>query len=245
MIATPNRSNAPVQWTHLHPDWVLDTASFPSSAIQRLELPNRRLQHWLDALPGLLQNLTSSEIDLDCGDWPLNCSDIKQLVAAAEGVGCRIEQLSGSIPETIVSASALGLNARLHSRESSRSGNPAGKDPDPSRLLFHQGTLRSGDHLQSDGDILLLGDVNPGAKITAAGHVLVWGRLRGVAHAGRDGNTQAKIVALQLRPLQLRIAQAVARGPEEVPQVGLAEQAILHNDEIVIEAAPAQAFSTQ
>jgi septum site-determining protein MinC len=85
--------------------------------------------------------------------------------------------------------------------------------------------------------VLLLGDVNPGARISAAGHVLVWGRLRGIAHAGVSGNREARIVALQLRPLQLRIADVVARGPEGLPPPGLAEQALLVEGEIRIDPA--------
>jgi septum site-determining protein MinC len=85
--------------------------------------------------------------------------------------------------------------------------------------------------------VLLLGDLNAGARLSATGDILVWGRLRGIAHAGCHGDRQARIVALQLRPLQLRIADAVARGPEEAPAPGLAEQARLVDGEIRIEAA--------
>ncbi len=84
---------------------------------------------------------------------------------------------------------------------------------------------------------MLLGDVNPGAMVSAEGSVLVWGRLRGVAHAGREGDASARITALQLRPLQLRIAGAVARGPDDIPPAGLAEQAMLVDGEIRIEPA--------
>jgi septum site-determining protein MinC len=104
-------------------------------------------------------------------------------------------------------------------------------------MLVHRGTLRSGDHLQADGTVLLLGDVNPGARISAGGHVLVWGRLRGIAHAGCTGNGDARIVALQLRPLQLRIAAAVARGPEGSPPTGLAEEARIVDGAIQIDPA--------
>ena len=106
--------------------------------------------------------------------------------------------------------------------------------------MVHQGTLRSGDHFQSDGSLLVVGDVNPGARISAAADVMVWGRLRGVAHAGRDGATEARIVSLHLRPLQLRIASVVARGPEDQPVAGMAEQARLVDGEIVIEPAEPQ-----
>jgi septum site-determining protein MinC len=70
--------------------------------------------------------------------------------------------------------------------------------------------------------------------------VLVWGTLRGVAHAGCHGDRQARITALQLRPVQLRIAEAVARGPEDLPVVGVAEQAQLVDGAIVINPATAQ-----
>jgi septum site-determining protein MinC len=91
-----------------------------------------------------------------------------------------------------------------------------------------------------EGSLLVLGDVNPGARVSAAGDVRIWGRLRGVAHAGRGGNTEARIVALQLRPLQLRIAGAVARGPDDQPPAGFCEQAVLQGGAIAIEPAEPQ-----
>jgi septum site-determining protein MinC len=86
--------------------------------------------------------------------------------------------------------------------------------------------------------VLVLGDVNPGARVSAGGHVLVWGRLRGIAHAGCRGDASARIVALQLRPLQLRIAGAVARGPDDSPPPGVAEQASLVDGVIRLDPAP-------
>jgi septum site-determining protein MinC len=120
---------------------------------------------------------------------------------------------------------------------------PADSDPDSREqeqapaLLIHRATLRSGDHLKARHHVLLIGDVNPGAQISAGGNVLVWGRLRGCAHAGIQGDLNARITALQLRPLQLRIADLVARGPEEKPQPGLAEEARIVDGEIAIEPA--------
>ena len=104
-------------------------------------------------------------------------------------------------------------------------------------ILFHEGTLRSGENLEADEDLLVLGDVNPGAKVSAGGNVMILGRLRGVAHAGITGNTEAKIMALQLKPLQLRIADKLARGPEEMPEEGLAEEAFIESGQIVIKPA--------
>ncbi len=65
--------------------------------------------------------------------------------------------------------------------------------------------------------MVVLGDLNPGSSVVADGDILVWGRLRGVAHAGASGNTQCRIMALQMQPTQLRIADQVARAPESLP----------------------------
>jgi septum site-determining protein MinC len=63
--------------------------------------------------------------------------------------------------------------------------------------------------------VIILGDINPGGMVIADGDILVWGRLRGVAHAGAGGNRECLIMALQMEPTQLRIADAVARAPEK------------------------------
>ena len=73
---------------------------------------------------------------------------------------------------------------------------------------------------------------------------MIWGRLRGTAHAGKPNNSEARIVALQLRPLQLRIAGKIARGPQEKPEEGLAEQAIIEGEEIVIQPAKSNSFKS-
>jgi septum site-determining protein MinC len=68
--------------------------------------------------------------------------------------------------------------------------------------------------------VVILGDVNPGAEIVANGNVMVWGRLRGMVHAGAKGNNKAVICALDLSPMQLRIADQVSAAlkPQENPR---------------------------
>ena len=207
-----------------------------------VRLPDQRLDHWRDRLPDLLSNCSETIIDLDCGDWILSCSDLKDLSALVDHAGHQLGRITSRAPETVVSASALGLDASSSRTPSRRDKQTDSAVEGGSDLLFHHGTLRSGDHLQSERSILLYGDVNPGARISSAADVLVWGRLRGVAHAGCEGSTTAKIIALQLRPLQLRIADVVARGPEDLPQAGLAEQAELKDGVIAIEPAVIQSF---
>ena len=67
------------------------------------------------------------------------------------------------------------------------------------------------------GTVVILGDINPGGVVVADGDIVVWGRLRGVAHAGANGNSQCMIMALQMEPTQLRIADCVARAPKQMP----------------------------
>jgi septum site-determining protein MinC len=75
-------------------------------------------------------------------------------------------------------------------------------------------TLRSGQTLRHPGHVVILGDVNPGAEIVAGGHVLIWGRMRGVVHAGAAGDETATVCALDLTPTQLRIAGHISVSPE-------------------------------
>lgn len=81
-------------------------------------------------------------------------------------------------------------------------------------LLIHR-TVRSGQKYRYAGTIIVLGDVNPGAELVADGNIIVWGKLRGVVHAGASGNEDAMIGALALAPTQLRIGAHIARAPDE------------------------------
>ena len=191
------------------------------------------LQETLYALGG--QNLQGS-ILLDAGGWLLRLPELRSLQQRLQRQRLQLVRVRAERPETLVAAAALGLETEATPAAPPTMSPQAALTPDDD-LTIHRGTLRSGDHLQSQGSVLLLGDLNPGARISAGGHVLVWGRLRGVAHAGVRGDRTARIVALHLRPLQLRIADAVARGPADAPADGQAEEAQLVNGEIQIEPA--------
>ncbi|NPA58480.1 MAG: septum site-determining protein MinC [Aquificae bacterium] len=96
-------------------------------------------------------------------------------------------------------------------------------------------TLRSGERIEYDGDVLVIGDVNPDAYIIASGNIIVMGNLRGVVHAGANGDETATVMALKLMPQQLRIASYYTRSPDnpEVPEHP--EKAFVENNQIVIE----------
>ena len=103
--------------------------------------------------------------------------------------------------------------------------------------IMIQRTLRSGQNLHYDGNVVIMGDVNPGAEIVASGHVLVMGALRGLVHAGATGEEEATVTALTLTPTQLRIAAHITRPPDGngADFVKLPEVARIKNDVVVIE----------
>ncbi len=105
--------------------------------------------------------------------------------------------------------------------------------------ILHEGVLRSGQDVSFDGNVVVLGDVNPGAEIVAAGNVVVMGVLRGTVYAGAKGSDRAVIVAFRLQPVQLRIANFIARSPDgEVLNPSNPEMACVRDGALVIQAFP-------
>lgn len=101
--------------------------------------------------------------------------------------------------------------------------------------LYHTGTLRGGQSLQHVGNIVLIGDVNPGAELVASGDIVVFGALRGVAHAGAQGDVKARVYALDLAPTQLRIATFIAADAGDRKETSIhPEVACIQNDRIAI-----------
>ncbi len=80
---------------------------------------------------------------------------------------------------------------------------------------YHKGSIRSGQCLTFDGSVVVIGDVNPGGEIKASGNIIILGQLKGIAHAGCNGMTDAFVSALYMIPVQLRIADIITRFPEE------------------------------
>lgn len=78
-----------------------------------------------------------------------------------------------------------------------------------SETKFHRGSLRSGQKLEFDGSLVILGDVNAGAEVLASENIVVLGILRGMAHAGAKGNKEAMIAAAAIESVQVRIANVV------------------------------------
>lgn len=103
--------------------------------------------------------------------------------------------------------------------------------------ILVQRTLRSGQSVRYSGNVVILGDVNPGAEVAATGNIIVMGALRGVVHAGANGDETAVVMAFRLNPTQLRIANHITRPPDnETVDLEFPEIARIKEGVVTIEA---------
>ncbi len=158
-----------------------------------------------------------SPVHLMAGDQLL---DGLKLQAIADGLGeveLQLVRIYTSRRQTAVAAVTAGYSVEQQSLSYSLSQTPAEPVPILADPLYLQMTVRSGVEIRHPGTIVILGDLNAGGAVIATGDILVWGTLRGVAHAGAQGNRACRIMALKMEATQLRIADAVARSPETPP----------------------------
>jgi len=158
--------------------------------------------------------LKGARLALDVGNHVLKAAELGRLRDDLSESGLGLWAVMSNSHTTEQTAQALGLATRItkprpervtHTLDTTiQGGEPA---------VLVQRTLRSGFSLQFQGHVVVIGDVNPGAEIIASGNVIVWGRLRGMVHAGAEGDTAAVVCALDLAPTQLRIAAQIATTP--------------------------------
>jgi septum site-determining protein MinC len=171
-------------------------------------------------------------------DRKLTRSQISQLRRTFERNQVELWAVLGTHPGTRAAAEALGLATALPSM----TPEPAPEAPPESELIAGTGllvhrTLRSGQTLHHAGHVVIIGDVNPGAEVSAGGDIVVWGSLRGTVHAGADGDEGRCVCALDLSPTQLRIGNYIARPPDERRRRRSAqpERAFLSDGQLVAE----------
>jgi septum site-determining protein MinC len=187
------------------------------------ELPGAA--NWVDLWQQLKQRLNAGErfwqansiVHLMAQDRLLDGQKLQAIASALSEVELQLVRVYTSRRQTAVAAAAAGYSVEQQSPTYSLNQKP----PAPTELLaeplYLQITVRSGVEIRHPGTIVILGDLNPGGAAIASGDIFVWGRLRGVAHAGASGNRNCRIMALQMEPTQLRIADAVARAPGTPP----------------------------
>ena len=135
--------------------------------------------------------------------------------------------------DTVLSAKSLKIDSFFFKAQEIKNKLNFFKSKNKDDIL-HTGTVRSGDRISSNGNLCIIGDVNPGAIVSAKKNIYVWGKLLGIAFAGKSGNKNASIASLYLNPLQLRIADVVAIGPKDKPKNCYPEIAVIDKKTIII-----------
>jgi len=178
-------------------------------------------------------------IILDVGDRVLDGKECERLneilcdrfnltVSAVRSRSDETQEVVGKVGWKIETQHAVSVQQQKKKKRKPSAGRR-------SDTILIRRTLRSGQREWHQGNIVIVGDVNPGAEVVATGDVVVMGTLRGVAHAGAEGNTSAVIIALSLRPIQLRIAEYIGRSPDLDLEVdNIPEMASVEDGNIII-----------
>lgn len=171
----------------------------------------------VDAQPSFFQG---ARLALDVASQVLKVNELVDLRDQLSERGIALWAVISESPTTEKTAQLLGLATRISRPRPEESRKFSVEDLGEETALFLSRTLRSGTRIEFAGHVVVLGDVNPGAEIIAEGNVLVWGRLRGMVHAGAKGKRTAMVCALDLSPMQLRIANEAsgALKPRENPR---------------------------
>ncbi|MBW4644271.1 MAG: septum site-determining protein MinC [Goleter apudmare HA4340-LM2] len=159
----------------------------------------------------------NTPVNLLAQDRLLDTRQLQQLSEVLTEVQLQLKSVATSRRQTAIAAVSSGYSVEQLQPETSLSSVSKVTPQAPADALYLEMTVRSGVEIRHPGTVIILGDLNPGGIVVADGDILVWGRLRGVAHAGALGNSECLIMALQMEPTQLRIADAVARAPEKSP----------------------------
>jgi septum site-determining protein MinC len=168
----------------------------------------RALMERIEQQPSFFQG---ARLALDVGNQILHVAELTTLRDQLSERGITLWAILSNSPATENTSQILGLATRIHKPRPQEMQTAKGIDDETA--LWVNKTLRSGMRIEFASHVVIFGDVNMGAEVIAGGSIIVWGRLRGVVHAGAQGNREAVVCALDLSPTQLRIADEIAVSP--------------------------------
>jgi septum site-determining protein MinC len=190
--------------------------------------------------------LQGSQVTLDVGARALQHEQLADLLDLFARHRQILWTVLANADETREAAQGLNLATRVPGSATDLEGRPLSSSAVQSQsttsleqggaALFLKETLRSGRSVFHEGPVVVMGDVNPGAEIIAGGDVIVWGRLRGLVHAGALGDETAIICALSLNPTQLRISDQIAISPNGSKHKPEPEKVSIRDGQIVAES---------
>jgi septum site-determining protein MinC len=174
-------------------------------------------------------------VALRVGDRSLSVEQLQAIGNKLQELGVTLWAVDSQHPATHAAAQELGLESSLQVPAHTPSGTQEEIPWEEMPGIVVRRTLRSGQAVHHAGHVTMIGDVNAGAEIVAGGDIIVWGKLRGIAHAGAAGSDQAVVCALELAPSQIRIGSHIARPPERSRRPRVPEVASVQQGGIVVE----------
>ena len=183
--------------------------TLPSSVVQQ------ELRQYLSESD---RRFEGAEVYANFGRRLLNPAELQGLIDLFQEHDVSVAEISAS-REALEQAITEPFSVPVVLDGRSRKQGRAGEQRQPDTLLIKH-SCRTGTSIHHRGDVVVLGNVNPGAEIAATGDVIVMGALKGMVHAGADGNQQAMVITLSLQATQLRIAGLIAMGASPGPKAG-------------------------
>lgn len=235
-----DRSTAPQPQAHEQPmtHRFSKTSPPPSESLNSVNIKGRSdgvsielgQGKWTGIIGALSQRLIQStgffrggSVTLDVGVRPLRDEELQQVCDLAQQHGLNVTSVRSRSEQSCQVALAAGLAASLDAPDGLLA-QPALSNYEKLEHFVYRGNLRSGQILRRAETIVVMGDVNPGSQIISDSDILVWGRLRGIAHAGASGDTRSVIAALLMEATQVRIADAVAILPEQEARTSITDR---------------------
>ncbi len=135
-----------------------------------------------------------------------------------EGLNPYLDNIIRKFEALNINLEKIVINTNMTSSQIHPGQNLSQKDNSSISIL--RKTVRSGQKILNEGDVIVFGDINPGGEVSATGNITVLGDVRGVVHAGMKGGINSYIIAYSLRPLQIRIGPYMIRGEDVIKKIG-------------------------
>ncbi len=176
-----------------------------------------------------------ARLALDVGEQAIKVNQMVELRDKLSERNVSLWAVISESPTTEKTAQLLGLATRISKPRPEEMPSLDAPALSEQTAMYVNRTIRSGTRIEFPGTVVVLGDVNPGAELFAEGSIIVWGHMRGIAHAGMAGDQETVVCALDLTPMRLQIADLVWPGAEEKGGAK-PEMAVVRENAIVVEA---------
>ena len=155
-----------------------------------------------------------ARLALDVGGMIFHVNELSDLRDTLSERGVNLWAVVSESPTTEKTSQLLGLATRISKPRPQEMTRPTAEPAGEDKAMWIGRTLRSGTRVEFAGNVIVVGDVNPGAEVVAEGNIIVWGRVRGLVHAGAGGDASAFVCGLDMSAAQIRVG-GVAAVPSE------------------------------